>query len=136
MVALIVISVALLVWGFIAGFDKNEGQPVDVLLYWAYVMIAIAVISVVLIGVVISVKNNPKSLVKLGIGLVAVVALCAIAYVLAAGKPAVGLTTMEMPSASTLKLTDAILILTAITGVGAIAAIVIGEIRLAIANKK
>ena len=134
MLALIVISVALLVWGFVAGFETNGGQAVEVLLYWAYFMIGLAAACWIIVGAIISAKNNPKSLVKFGIVLVGVAALSVIAYLLAAGKPAIGREGLD--SLATLKLTDTILILTAIAGIAAVASIVIGEIRMAITNKK
>jgi len=134
MLALIIISVALLVWGFAAGFEANGGRAVEVLLYWAYFMVGLAALSWIVIGAVISAKNNPKSLIKLGIVLVGVAAVCAIAYFLAAGKPAFGREGID--SLSTLKLTDTMLILTAIAGVGAIASIIAGEVRMSINNKK
>ena len=59
MLVLIVISVVLLVWGFLTGFESNDGRAVEVLLYWAYAILAIAVLAVVVFGLVISAKNNP-----------------------------------------------------------------------------
>ena len=79
--------------------------------------------------------NDPKSLIKMGIVLVCIAALCLVAFLLAKGNPVPGYTGPAV-SAGMLKLTDTILILTAIAGVGAICAIIVGEIRLAIANKK
>ena len=90
MLVLIVISVALLIWGFAAGFMTNDAQAVDGLLYYAYVMVGIAVAAWVLVGLVIAVKNNPKSLIKLGGLLVAGVVLCLVSYLLAPGTPAMG----------------------------------------------
>ena len=132
MVALIIISVALLIWGFSKGF---EGNAVDVLLYWTYIMLGLAVFSWVIIGLIVSTKNNPKSLVKIGIVILGVAALCLIAYLLAKGNPAMAYNGPEV-SAGTLKLTDTILNLTYITGGAAILAIIVGEIRMAIASKK
>jgi hypothetical protein len=43
---------------------------------------------------------------------------------------------MDQPSAPMLKLTDTILYLTYFAGIVAVLAIVVGEIRLAITNKK
>lgn len=42
MVLLIVISAALAIWAAAVGFTSNDGQPIDVMLYWAYVLIGIA----------------------------------------------------------------------------------------------
>ena len=132
MVALIIISVALLIWGFSRGF---EGNAVDVLLYWTYIMLGLAVFSWVVIGLIVSTKNNPKSLVKIGIAILGIAALCLVAYLLAKGNPAMAYNGPEV-SGGTLKLTDTILNLTYFTGGAAILAIIVGEIRMAIASKK
>jgi len=134
MLALLIISVVLLVYGFIAGFETNDGQPVEMLLYWAYVMLGIAVASIVLVGLVLGVKNNPKGLVKMGAGLAAMAVLALVSYLLAKGEPAMGM--LVQPDKTTLKLTDTLLTLTYICGAGAVASIVVGEIRMAISNKK
>lgn len=135
MVALIIISVVLLVWGFAVGFEANDGQAVNVLLYWAYVMVGLAVASWVVIGLLVGAKNNPKSLVKIGIVLAGAAVICAIAFVLAPGSPAMAYNGPEIPQ-GTLKLTDTILNLTYIAGGAAIVAIIVGEIRMSIASKK
>jgi len=132
MIALIILSVAILIWGFTQGFG---GSTVDTLLYWTYGMLGLALFCVIIVGLIVSTKNNPKNLVKIGIILVGVAALCLIAYLLAKGDPAIGYTGAPV-TGSTLKLTDTILNLTYIVGAAAIAAIVVGEIRMAIASKK
>lgn len=134
MLALIVISFVLLVIGFANGFEANGGKWTDVLLYWAYIMIGLTLVATIGVGLWVGIKNNPKMLVKLGIGLVAVVVVCLLAYLLAAGKPAMGM--QVQPDAATLKLTDTILNLTYFVGILAIIAIIVGEVRLAIVNKK
>lgn len=134
MVALILVSVAILVWGFAVGFTANDAAATDVLLGWAYIMIALALLAWIVIGFIISVKNDPKSLVKMGITLVGIVVVCLVAFFLAKGNPVPGATLNATPGA--LKLTDTILNLTYIAGAGAILSIVVGEIRLAISNKK
>ncbi len=132
MVVLIIVSVALLIWGFTQDFG---GNTVDVLLYWTYIMLGLTLFSVIIIGLVVSTKNNPKSLIKLGIILVGVAVVCLIAYLLAKGDPAMAYNGPAV-SSSTLKLTDTILNLTYIAGGAAILAIIVGEIRMAIASKK
>ena len=132
MIALIVVSVGLLIWGFSKDF---AGNAVDVLLYWTYCMLGLAVFSWIVIGLIVGAKNNPKSLVNIGIILVGVAALCLVAYLLAKGNPAVAYNGPAV-SAGTLKLTDTILNLTYIVGGAAIVAIIVGEIRMAIASKK
>ena len=137
MAVLILISVAIVVWGFVSGFEVNKvaTQPTNVLLTWAAIMIGIALFCWIIIGLIISVANDPKSLVKMGISLLAIAAVCLVAFLLAKGNPVPGYVGPEVP-AGQLKLTDTILNLTAIVGVGAVLAIIVGEIRLAIANKK
>ena len=132
MVALIIISVALLIWGFSQDFG---GNAVDILLYWTYIMLGIAVASWVIIGLIVGAKNDPKSLVRIGIILVGAAVVCFIAYILAKGDPAMAYNGPAI-SAGTLKLTDTILNLTYIAGAAAIISIVVGEIRMAIASKK
>lgn len=137
MLVLILVSVGLLVWGSIVGFTTNKGQAVDVLFYWAYVMVGLAVASWVLVGLVLMAKNNPKSLVKVGIVLVVAAALAFVAYLLAPGNPAVGRENVSpADTLATLKLTDTVLNLTYFASAAAVVAIIIGEIRLAIINRK
>ena len=132
---LMLISVAILVWGFIVGFEANDAKATDVLLTWAYIMVGLALASWVIVGLFVSVKINPKSLVKTGIIILGAAALCAIAWVFAKGDPAVGYTGVPV-SDGTLKLTDTVLNLTYICGAAAIIAIIVGEIRMSIASKK
>ncbi len=136
MLALVVISVVLLVWGFLTGFEANDGRAVEVLLWWAYIILGIAVAAVVIFGLIISAKNDPKSLVRLGIGLLAIAAICFVAYLFAPGKMPLQWTNAKVPSASELKLTDTILNLTYFTGALAIISIIVGEIVMAIRSKK
>ena len=131
MVLLIVVSVVLLVLGFAAGWKEGN---VDTLLTWTYIMVGLALAAVIVVGLIIGAMNDPKSLVKLGIGLVVVAAVCFAAYLIAPGAPAMGM--LQQPSEATLKLTDTILYLTYFAGIVAVLAIVVGEIRLAITNKK
>ena len=133
---LLVLSVAVLVWGAMVGFEANDGKMTDVLLYWAYGMIGIALIAVICVGLYIAVRNNPKSLVKMGILAVAAAVLVAVAYFLASGAPAVGYTGAQLPTDSELKLTDTVLNLTYILGAGAILSIIIGEIVMSVRGKK
>ncbi|MBO7604107.1 MAG: hypothetical protein J6S97_06790 [Bacteroidales bacterium] len=132
MLALILVSVGLLIWGFARGF---AGNAVDVLLYWTYIMLGLAVFSWVVIGLIVGTKNDPKSLVKIGIVILGVAVLCFIAYLLAKDNPALAYNGPEV-SAGTLKLTDTILNLTYIVGGAAILAIIVGEVRMAIASKR
>ena len=134
MVALLVISIAILVWGFVVGFESNGGQAVDTLIYWAYIMIGLALASWVIVGGIVSAKNDPKSILKTIVLIVAIAAVCFVAYLLAPANPAVGREGLD--EIGKLKLTDTVLNLTYFAGAAAILAIIIGEIRLAITNKK
>ena len=137
MLVLILVSVGLLVWGSVVGFTTTDGQAVGLLFYWAYVLVGLAVASWVLVGLVLMAKNNPKSLIKVGIVLVVAAALAFVAYLLAPGNPAVGRENISpADTLATLKLTATVLNLTYFAGAAAVVAIIIGEIRLAIINRK
>ena len=132
---LILISVAILVWGFVKGFPATVADD-NPLLFWAYIMIGLALFAILIIGLGIAIKNNPKVLVRYGLILVGAAALCLVCYLLAKGEMAHGLSpTAPIPSAGELKFTDTILNLTYFTGAAAIVAIIFGEIIMAIRNK-
>ena len=69
--------------------------------------------------------NNPKSLIKLLLGVVAIVAIVGGAWVLAPGSPALGLVD-KVPTAFELKLTDATLTLTYLLSGATLLALVAG----------
>ena len=125
--ALFVVGVVFSFYGFIVGFESNGNAPVDTILYCAYVFAAITILAVLFGVVVIGGINNPKSLLKLLIGLVAIAVIVGVAYVLAPGTPAVGYLG-EPVSDGTLKLTDTILNLTYLLFGGALLALVAGWI--------
>ena len=127
LIALFIVGIVFSVYGFLVGFESNGNAPVDNILYCAYAFAAIALFAVVLGVVVIGGINNPKSLLKLVLGLVAIAAIVAVAYVLAPGTPAVGYLG-DPVSDGTLKLTDTVLNLTYFTFGLSILALVIGWI--------
>ncbi len=127
LVALFIVGIVFSVYGFLVGFETNGNAPVDNILYCAYAFAAIAMLAVVLGVVVIGGINNPKSLLKLVLGLVAIGAIVAVAYVLAPGTPAVGYLG-DPVSDGTLKLTDTVLNLTYFTFGLSILALVVGWI--------
>ncbi|MBQ9184285.1 MAG: hypothetical protein IJ151_00230 [Bacteroidales bacterium] len=130
MLALMFISLLIVVLGSLKGYPDsvaNDNGTVDPLLYWTYVMIGIAVVCAVLVSVFIMAANNPKSLVKLGIGLVVVAVICGIAYALAPGSQPLAYNG-EPVTNGTLKLTDTVLNLTWFAGAAAILSIIVGEI--------
>ena len=127
LVALFIVGIVFSVYGFLVGFETNGNAPVDNILYCAYAFAAIAVFAVLLGVVVIGGINNPKSLLKLVLGLVAIGAIVAVAYVLAPGTPAVGYLG-DPVSDGTLKLTDTVLNLTYFTFGLSLLALVVGWI--------
>lgn len=137
MLALMAISIIIVVAGFLTGLPERTTDPsgtVDLLLYWAEWMVKGTIILLVVVNVVIMAKNNIKSLVKLGVIIGCALVLCLLAYVLAAGSQPVAYNG-EPVSDGTLKLTDTILIITALAGIAAILSIVGGEIVSKIRNK-
>ncbi|MBR5104568.1 MAG: hypothetical protein IKV05_07795 [Bacteroidales bacterium] len=122
---LFVVGIVFSFYGFIVGFESNGNAPVDNMLYCAYAFALITIAAVVFGVVVIGGINNPKSLLKLLAGLLAIVAVVAVAYVLAPGTPAVGYLG-DPVSDSTLKLTDTMLNLTYFLFGGALLALVAG----------
>ena len=124
---LFVVGIVFSFYGFLVGFESNGNAPVDNMLYCAYAFALITIAAVVFGVVVIGGINNPKSLLKLFIGLVAIVAVIAVAYVLAPGTPAVGYLG-DPVSDGTLKLTDTMLNLTYFLFGGALLALVAGWI--------
>ena len=114
-------------YGFAVGFESNGNAPVDNMLYCAYAFALVAVLAVAFGVVVIGGINNPKSLLKLLLGLVVIAAIVAGAYFLAPGTPAVGYLG-EPVSDATLKLTDTILNLTYLLCGGAILSLVVGAV--------
>ena len=135
LVALLVVSVIVLVWGSMKGFEANDGAATNVLLYWAYIVLGIALAAVILVGLYIRATTDPKSLVKIGIAVVGAAVLFGIAYLLASGAPAVGYSGATLPSATELKMTDTILNLAYIVGGAAILSIIAGEVLMSIRKK-
>mgnify|MGYP006371343193 FL=1 len=122
---LFVVGIVFSFYGFLVGFESNGNAPVDNMLYCAYAFALITIAAVVFGVVVIGGINNPKSLLKLLAGLLAIVAVVAVAYVLAPGTPAVGYLG-DPVSDGTLKLTDTMLNLTYFLFGGALLALVAG----------
>ena len=133
------LSICVLVWGMIKGYPDNvaaDNGTVDPLLYWAYIVLGIAVLAVVGLGLYVTAKTNPKGLVKIGIAVVAAAALFGICYLLASGAPAIGYSGAKQPTATELKMTDTILNLAYLVGGAAILSIICGEVLMTIRNKK
>ena len=124
---LFAVGVVFSFYGFLVGFESNGNAPVDNMLYCAYAFAAVAILAVLFGVVVIGGMNNPKSLLKLGLGIVAIAAVVAVAYVLAPGTPAVGYLG-DPVSDGTLKLVDTVLNLTYFLFGAAILSLVVGWI--------
>ena len=122
---LFAVGVVFSFYGFAVGFETNGNAPVDNILYCTYAYVAVTIIAVLMGVVVIGGINNPKSLLKLLLGLVAIAVIVAVAYFLAPGTPAVGYLG-EPVSDATLKMTDTILNLTYFLCGGAILSLVAG----------
>lgn len=133
---LFAVSVGILVWGMVKGFPTSAAQgdnTVNALVCWCYIIIGIAAAFAVVFGVGVAIANDPKSIVRIGIGVVVAAAICGIAYALAPASPAIGL--LEQPGAGTLKFTDTVLYIVAFAGALAVLAIIFGEIVGAVRNK-
>ena len=135
LVALLVVSVIILVWGSMKGFEANDGAATNVLLYWAYIVLGIALAAVIVVGLYIRATTDPKSLVKIGIAVLGAAVLFGLAYLLASGAPAVGYSGAKLPSATELKMTDTILNLAYIVGGAAVLSIIAGEVLMSIRKK-
>ena len=127
LVALFIVGIVFSVYGFVVGFESNGNAPVDNILYCTYAFAGLALLAVVFGVLVIGGINNPKSLLKILLGLVVIAAVVAVAYVLAPGTPAVGYLG-EPVTDGTLKLTDTVLNLTYIVFGASILALVVGWI--------
>ena len=136
---LLALSVVVLLWGMIKGYPATVAEDngtVDPLLFWAYIVLGIALAAVIGVGIYIRATQEPKSLVKIGAAVLGAAVLFGLCYLLASGAPAVGYSGARLPSASELKLTDTILNLAYIVGGAAILSILAGEVLMTIRNKK
>ena len=136
---LLILSVVVLLWGMIKGYPATVAEDngtVDPLLYWAYIVLGIALAAVIGLGLYVTATTNPKGLIKIGIAVVGAAVLFGLCYLLASGAPAVGLSSPKLPTATELKMTDTILNLAYLVGGAAILSIVVGEVLMTIRNKK
>ncbi|MCR4844697.1 MAG: hypothetical protein K5843_06900 [Bacteroidales bacterium] len=136
---LMILSVAVLLWGMFKGYPDTVAQDngtVDPLLYWAYIVLGIALASVICVGLYVTATTNPKGLIKIGIAVVGAAVLFGVCYLLASGAPAIGYSGATPPTATELKMTDTILNLAYLVGGAAILSIICGEVLMTIRNKK
>ena len=117
--ALMIVGVVFTILVFV---QNGSDLSVNLLLYWAYAMVALAIASIVY-GIVRDSVVNPKNVKKIGIVLVGAVVLVGLAYVLAPGTPAVGYVGAPV-SDGALKLTDTVLNLTYFSVAAAILAVI------------
>jgi len=137
LVAILAVSVVVLLWGTIKGYPDvvaNDNGTVDPLLYWAYIVLGIALVAVIGVGLYVTAVTNPKGLTKIGIAVAATAVLAGICYLLASGAPAIACSKPTTPGE--LKLTDTILNLAYVVGGAAIVSIIFGEVLMTIRNKK
>lgn len=125
--ALLIAGIVIGCLGFITGFTTNDALAVDLLLYWAYVMVGLTLAAIIVVGIIISAMTNPKGLLKTGIVVLGCAVIVAVAYFLAPGSEAVGYVGPQ-PDSQTLKFTDTVLNLTYLSCVAAIVAIVVGSV--------
>ncbi len=127
----LLVSVVISLYAAVKGFNDLS---VDLLFYWTYAMIAVAVLAIIFVAGAIGIKNDKKFLWKLLAIAGGTIVVCAAVYFLSPGAPAVGLA--QQPSDITLKLTDTVLNLTYLISAVAILAVVVGEVSKAIRNKR
>ena len=131
---LMILSICVLVWGSVTGFEAKDGAATNVLLYWAYIVLGIALFAVICIGLYVTATTNPKGLVKIGIAVVGAAVLFGVCYLLASGAPAINCS--KAATDTELKMTDTILNLAYLVGGAAILSIIVGEVMMTIRNKK
>lgn len=118
---------------FIVGFFIDQDAVLDSFLYYAYILVGIAILSIVILPL-LSLGNNPKGLKRLLMTVVLAVVFVGVSYALASSDPLVVKINVEA-NENTLKLTDAGLILTYILSVGAFIAIISGGIIKMVRNR-
>lgn len=132
---LAIVSIAILVWGSYIGFESDNSIAVDLLLKWAYILMGISIGSVVVLGIGLLAANDPKSLLKIGLGILLIAVITAVAYFTASGDELVAYMGQQ-PDFQTLKLTDTLLNLTYLLFFASILAIITGEVVSIIRNKQ
>ena len=130
-VLLFVISVVLIGYFYIAGFSEETlATTVPMVINWAlFLLIAAALAAVVLPIFFSSGKGGKKSLISLGV----IVVLCVLSYVCASDSIPEYLA--DRTNASTMKLTDAGLIMTCILIAVAVLSIIGGSVLNMLKNK-
>lgn len=117
------VGVLIVLLGVFMGFEKNDAIAIDLMLYWSYALVAIALCAIVLLGLALTAINDVKQLIPIGIVVGGGVVLVLIAWMLA---PASAPLAYNGPAVEygDLKLTDTILNLTYFAGCASILAVV------------
>ena len=82
MIVLTVIGVGIVFWGFLGDWMANNALASESILNFAYIMVVLALLAIV-VGVVIGGMHDPKSLLRLGISLLIIAAICFVVYLIA-----------------------------------------------------
>ncbi|MCD8186127.1 MAG: hypothetical protein LUD68_06645 [Rikenellaceae bacterium] len=118
---LMTLSVVVVLFGWLLR------ENVDLLLNWMYIMLILGVGAMVIMSV-ISLAQNPKAAVQALLGFAAILVVVGIAYALSSGSP-LTTPTNYYDNSTELKIADTGLFAMYALMIGAILAIVVGEIR-------
>ncbi len=134
-IVLLVTSVVLLLVSFPKFNGPGEEGAVALLLNWAYIMLGLALVSVLLVGLVITAFNSPKSLIKILLVAVGVAIVVGVAYLLAPGQQPIAYNGPAV-SPKDLALTETVINLAYILGGAAVLSIIVAEVAGAFRGKK
>ncbi len=124
--ALLILGILIEIVGLAIGFDGNEGL-VDVLLYFGYAMVAIALLGIIGLGIYAGAQIDMKGLIRTIIVVVIAAIVVAVVYAVSPGNDPIAYNGAPQTH-SMLKLTDTILTLTYIFFAGAILSVIAGAI--------
>ncbi len=134
-ILLLVTSVVLLLVSFPKFNGPGEDGAVALLLNWAYIMLGLALVSVLLVGLVITAFNSPKSLIKILLVAVGVAIVVGVAYLLAPGQQPIAYNGPAV-SPKDLALTETVINLAYILGGAAVLSIIVAEVAGIFRGKK
>jgi hypothetical protein len=134
-IVLLVTSVVLLLVSFPKFNGPGEEGAVALLLNWAYIMLGLALVSVLLVGLVITAFNSPKSLIKILLVAVGVAIVVGVAYLLAPGQQPIAYNGPAV-SPKDLALTETVINLAYILGGAAVLSIIVAEVAGIFRGKK
>ena len=134
-IVLLVTSVVLLLVSFPKFNGPGEEGAVALLLNWAYIMLGLALVSVLLVGLVITAFNSPKSLIKILLVAVGVAIVVGVAYLLAPGQQPIAYNGPAV-SPKDLALTETVITLAYILGGAAVLSIIVAEVAGIFRGKK